>query len=445
MVEEFSSVDPVFFERDASYLKERFAEASHALGASQEGIEKSWESILSAGELPTRYFHMVPHFNYVLKAEDSEELKWALQQYQVGDEAAQLARNIMTRAVAHHDVVYYNFDKDFATGVEEKLAPFITIETGSDGKAKITLKADSPENPVFDTALELFGLNRGDVLNPFKNQNEFLSAVYAGIRGMEAGIPPKYVLAEMAMIEGTAPWGLVDRFTDSRNKLVDLNGRLKDKLTDEEIDACMAHAVAMANQDVRGLANIKDFHAGTFTILQESGIDYTDRKKLLTGLGNYVKLFLAPKQELFASGKGAVFHQYPGLEVYQPLKDAEKDAHRSFALEQKMLESIAVATVIRKLGMRFSGLDNSEINNAFDAGKAIARRKEDNPQIQASLVEENLAIAKKVFAAFEENPNALHVVAQKIFSAPSIDSRFLHQIYEAVEDASAAHRGKALA
>ncbi len=181
--------------------------------------------------------------------------------------------NLQTLAVLFHDVVYYQIDKGFPTYAAELLLPFID---NSQPNYMLALKADAPTHEAFDLCLAVFGFQRGQQLVAFNGQNEFLSALVAGLL-LHKLLKVKDLVAIFACIEATIPFRKADTqhqtcYDKLTVRLQTINNDLGKVWQAEQTTEMVKQAVAVANNDVRNFASadVGVFLDGTWTLLPET-------------------------------------------------------------------------------------------------------------------------------------------------------------------------------
>lgn len=227
--------------------------------ASPETCEGFFNNVWDSGQQTNRFFHDSEHFLDI--AGRGKIQNWL--------------DAVHFRAGMNHDVVYHHIDikehlqkpvqadtgsdkqtKGFAPGVRKLIGGYVT----GDIHLQLSRSPSLDDDKLFQAALTIFGFdnakrkNEGISLNPLNGQNEFLSALYGMKQAQALGIPDKYILAEMAHIEATIPFGPQsgshDRFELLEDRLTVANDALKAGLGDKDIERVVHSAVEMANKDV---------------------------------------------------------------------------------------------------------------------------------------------------------------------------------------------------
>lgn len=242
--------------------KGRYAHAVSRLGGQMDKAVTSFTWVRSSALQSGRHFHDLAHYMDVAGP------------WPTGGREMDAVRYL---AGMHHDVVYHHVDRKHKSGSalngamngKEGFAPYVrgTIEklatpedyttSGGIPGVRLTLRDDlsGQQRALVNAALTLFGHGPESTtldLNPYGGQNELLSALFAAQSGLDMDIQPKYLLAEMAMIEGTIPFGPQERFPALKQRLQAANAHLPEeqRLSEDEIGRTIETACEMANQDV---------------------------------------------------------------------------------------------------------------------------------------------------------------------------------------------------
>lgn len=284
-----------------------------------------FQRVKETGELPTRHYHTLAHYEFLAQAWDDNPPLPSLNKAKHIDEAQlDTVKALIIRAGAHHDMVYLNADK-------QQLAPCLTAMlehfVDKDANGHITTTRDTlpasatpQEHQVFAWAQEIFHKSSANK----QGTNEYLSAVYAGLQGLHEGIPPKYILAEMTMIAGTIAFQPAPYFGDLAARFARANAALPatEQATQNEQHAWMQAAVHMANVDVSSFCTLRfhQFRSEHILLLQEacqndSGLIMKDDAKLKN-----LYQFLVTLKDDVKDGKRAIFHSYDGFPSTHELK-----------------------------------------------------------------------------------------------------------------------------
>lgn len=342
-----------------------FLEASRSLcgvllDEQEQALAEDFHAVLASGKQPRRHYHTVEHYRDVAQAPRSMDemgsncsnLQEALHTHQLMEHYA-MVTHVMMRAGWHHDVVYAHIDETIQPAIDAQLKSFYY---GHD--RAYFLQSDpqvsEAERGLYEMALSVFGFYPGQRLGPHDGQNEFLSALYAGLQGQAAGIPEKYLLAEFVMIEATIPFRLPTRMEVLKERLQAANQRLgQHGLTDEEIEAVLLGAVFMANHDVIGFRKpFEQFNRGSHQLLMEAAPTLQTPQGMFdacTQLGDF--LGRVGVQEV--GGIASVFHSYGGFPVKETREqwdraaiincEVQRDRMRSYASTAMLVATVALA------------------------------------------------------------------------------------------------------
>ncbi|MDC0833552.1 hypothetical protein CKA32_002336 [Geitlerinema sp. FC II] len=266
-----------------------------------EQIEPIASLIVQAMTGQWRYFHTPSHIFEVGGSDDPIEVLAAL----------------------FHDLVYVQVDSGINLNVSRYISSYIKEE---DGQIVILDEAELPDDRGFEIALRVFGFKAGQILDPFRGQNEFLSAAIATCV-LSPFLPTTDLVAIAACIEatipfrGTSPEGLTASETLQKNiESIDRDWNLGWTL--EDVYAIVQRAVRLANRDVENFAlpNSAEFLDNTWNLLPETNHEligansYTVRgyRRSIQKMEGFIN-FLKPER---------VFSQYrgePDDETYQRL------------------------------------------------------------------------------------------------------------------------------
>jgi hypothetical protein len=178
-------------------------------------------------------------------------------------------------AALFHDLVYAQVDHGINLSLSRYLADCV-IETVDGLQLDLTEHANSV--PV-QLAVDLFGFQHGQVLNPFAGQNEFLSALVA-LRSMHMLLPLPALAKIGACIEATIPFRRVtadspDTSEQLHARLEKANDRFELGLSELDMHAAVESAVGMANRDVGNFASQHpaSFLDNTWNLIPETNHD----------------------------------------------------------------------------------------------------------------------------------------------------------------------------
>lgn len=337
-----------------------FEEASHALrgpegltGEEQRILESDFEAILVSGTQPRRHYHTIDHYRDVATAPSSVDemgahcsnLQEALHTHQLMEHYGFITQ-VMMRAGWHHDVVYAHIDETIHPTLTVVIAPFLLEQEGG------YLLPPDPRAPdelrrIYDLALTLFGFHRGQPLDPFGGQNEFLSALYGALQGAGMGLPLKCILAEMVMIEATIPFRLPSRVQALRARLEIANRLLgPEGLQEPEIEALMLGAVFMANHDVIGFRKpFEQFNRGSHQLLMEGAPTLQTPEGMFSACMRLAH-FLARVGTQEADGIASVFHSYAGFPAQEVRDQWDRVAQINCEVQRDRMKSYAACALL---------------------------------------------------------------------------------------------------
>jgi hypothetical protein len=339
---------------------EGFHKASLALlgpGADEDvatpRLAQDFTATLASGAQPRRHYHTIEHFRDVAQAPSSPDeigpqcsnLQEALHAKQLMAQYAWVTQ-VMTRAGWHHDVVYTHVDEGVHPDLEAVLQPFFEVVAG-----QYQLAAHPPANEearhVYRMALAIFGFREGQVLNPYDGQNEFLSALYAGLQGLAAGLPARNILAEIAMIEATVPFRPATRTEALKARIQVANAALDDEiLSDAEIEALMYGAVFMANHDVVGFRKpFEQFNRGSHLLLMEGAPTLQTPRGMYKACTRLAR-FLGRVGRQEEGGIASVFHSYGDFPAQATRDLWDRTAVINCEVQQERMHSYAAAALL---------------------------------------------------------------------------------------------------
>ncbi len=311
------------------------------------------------------HFHRISHAADVTLDENLPGLDETLRRNGLDSELIDIVRAVIMRAGAHHDIVYH-VDEDYACGRTLRdpsvgVVPTAAVDRPSSDYAVSAPDATSEAGTIIKMAQILFDVHPKEKLTQFSGKNEYLSAVYAGLQGVQEKIPLKYVLAEMMMIEATRPFHGPKRMDALRGKFEAANRLLPGamQLDSEEMNAFMMGASQLANIDVSDFArDFSTFFDGSIQLYHEAGhpmetvADYFDRAFKRESFNVHLK-------DKMEGGEAQIFHavtlnmdaatSYPPPGVLDKmeasaLRNVSKDLLAARAL--KMAAALCTATTV---------------------------------------------------------------------------------------------------
>jgi len=207
---------------------------------------------------------------------------------------------ILKLAVFFHDVIYYSIDDGLPNDRVQELIGNVFID--NNGKVTITEdKLDTNTNMVMD----IFGFKPGQMLDPFKGMNEFLSAVVA-IRCYQNLLTNAHLAQIAACIEATVPFRKVNNEGKCPcdllyDRLVKVNEKYNLELNEAQLVESVKYAVELGNRDLDNFSISEHtvFLSNTWNLLPESNIclrntkvfrisDYALALKKMTGFFKFL-------------------------------------------------------------------------------------------------------------------------------------------------------------
>lgn len=249
-----------------------FEQNRKALGlgeASLEDMEQLSFLIYDSMEAPTRTFHTIEHLFDLHYGADP----------------------IQTSAIAFHDIIYYQIDGGLSERQSRCLHDIFTDQNG-----KLFITKHKLEQTI-EIVMDVFGFEYGQLLDPFKGMNEFLSAcvaarVFTGIDGISK-YNQELNAKRSACIEMTIPFRkenadgqrTVDVLYD---RLCKMNDKYDFGWDEPEIVQAVQRAADLGNRDLANFA-WKDhgaFLSNTWKLLPESNVKLRTRAFYLSDMQN---------------------------------------------------------------------------------------------------------------------------------------------------------------
>lgn len=226
-------------------------------------------------------------------------------------------------AALFHDLVYVQVDGGINLNISRYISPHICEVNG---QLSIFEEDECNHDREFDLVCMIFGFACGQKLDPFRGQNEFLSAVIA-VKVMQPFLSWMHLTQIAACIEATIPFrGAAHNgrtaCDDLHDNLVQANEQFDLGMSEIEIVETVKRSVRLANRDVENFAleNPAEFLDNTWNLLPETNHEligansYTVRgyRRSIQKMEGFIN-FLKPE---------VVFSQYkhePEDTVYQTL------------------------------------------------------------------------------------------------------------------------------
>lgn len=178
-------------------------------------------------------------------------------------------------AALFHDLVYVQVDN----GINLNLSRYLAHYLRETPKGIVLETAAYADDTGLQLTLDIFGLQDGQVLNPFAGQNEFLSALVA-VKSMQSLLPLGALARIAVCIEATIPFRTpaADGTTCCEQMLQRLektNARHGLGLSSDAIRQAVESAVRLANRDIGNFASAHPsvFLDNTWNLIPETNHD----------------------------------------------------------------------------------------------------------------------------------------------------------------------------
>ena len=292
-------------------LHDMLAWTRRALGG--DVVSDDSDIVAEAGRLAARHYHTLEHFEAIANAWQDHVLLGTFSSALHLHEAQEfdVIKAWIMRAGAHHDVIYLNADGlVLPPRIQNMLAMF--VEQDDAGQVVTTCDqlpehATHNEQCVFALARIIFEKTSEKKLGT----NEYLSAVYAGLQGLNDGLQPHDVLAEMTMIAGTIPFQSADYIDALRERLHKALALVPTQVAPSFVHNVMAATAQLANYDVLSFAthSADEFLRETDLLLQES----SGGRGITLHASAHSLHFMEQLQKNMHDGDACVFHAFAGF------------------------------------------------------------------------------------------------------------------------------------
>lgn len=335
-----------------------WTEATRKLGGMPQ--TGSFDAVVRAGDTaqnPRRVYHTVAHFHEISEAAHTrlpgDSITFSELLTSKGLAALYpVVAAVMVRAGAHHDIVYH-VDEDYACAgllrdERYRILPPKSVDAPHSDYAVTAATPEGDPGVVLEMARVLFDVHPRDILTQFNGKNEFLSAIYAGLQGLNEGMPLRYIMAEMMMIEATRPFEDKDRLMRLREQFAAANRLLPaaSQLDTEEIDAFMLGSAQLANVDVLAFAlDYKHFLAGSVALLHEAARHIHSVEDYFMQASNREAFFLSLRTKMQA-GDAAIFHAFSAWPPQETLEAYEAQAAENIQKDILISRALKVATAL---------------------------------------------------------------------------------------------------
>jgi len=314
------------------------------------------EIINQSAQDDNRFYHDMDH-NEDIGRGTGEELAAHLDDKGLSEEEIAAVNERMVAAGMSHDIVQIQLASDPADIIGNDDARNLLseyLEINDEGKTLSVsqetidnLDMDVANDRVVAMAAELFDIKADEELSQFQGVNEFATAVIHGVQRSESGVDDKEVLAEMAIIAGTIPFGGEDALNDLEERTKNANNLLKEnsRLTTEEIEINNFAVAEIANRDIGNLAD-EDYlvtNKGSIDMLQESGHDLESFEGLNNAINGQVG-FLSG--HVVASDDAKVFHAVDGYPSEDKLNELEERAYDNIDTGSNFMAAVQAAAAV---------------------------------------------------------------------------------------------------
>ncbi|PZP83700.1 MAG: hypothetical protein DI582_10515, partial [Azospirillum brasilense] len=312
-------------------------QAATRLGVDAAQLQAGNEAARQAGSQSTRVYHNSEHFEDL--ARGSVEIQQTLTARAVDPQTAQRMGDIYALAGRDHDVAYAGVDGGLPPAVQATVADL--IERTPEGAYRIRPEASGPDARI---AMQVFGYEPGQTLNPFHGQNEFISTLHS-LR-TNASLPDADKVALSVMIEQTIPFDHPDSVERTLQR-ADALGAL---------DANQRRALGMsaahfANRDVANFAySAEEFRANTVKLLEEGGTRFNDPENVAMKAGRQADFFQGLVGGL-DEGKNAIFRNHGDLMSPQELAERNATARAQIEGSIRDMRAVVVAAEAEHRGV----------------------------------------------------------------------------------------------
>lgn len=305
------------------------------VGASLDQIETIAVTVHNAMNVQTRNYHNLEHvFNFTNPNDP-----------------------IVHIAALYHDIVYYQVDRGFYSGLEPFILPYIVLHNGEFS----LIEEDPADDHFYRLLLAIFDYKPGQALNIYSGLNEFLSALVM-TKMLENILPGLELVHAMVCIEATIPFRGPDsigrrHFDVLEERLLNIKPWCGFDCNSEEIENILRRAVLFSNKDVETFAeaNVDRFLDITWKLLPEMNSALRSR-----GIYTVREYRLAiQKMHLFLSGLNSdyIFNEYKGTPTAEVYENMLVKARHNLTIGVKYLQIKLVAMGILEAIAEYSGGD----------------------------------------------------------------------------------------
>lgn len=321
------------FEQLVSQFHQTFQALS--IEISPLALENLAITVYKAMAAQTRNFHTLEHVFNLAEANDP----------------------IRTLAAFFHDIVYYQVDMGFASGIQESIAPYVRQK---DGQIFIINKVN-PDDRLFNLALKVFGFGPGQKLSLSAGLNEFLSTLVMH-KKLKSFLSEQDLLRVTLCLEATIPFRCPNAQGFSPFDLLELrihaiNREFQFGFAQTDIEHMVKTAVLFANKDVGNFAesDVAKFLDQTWKLLPETNVAL--RAPELYSIREYRMALQRMEQFLSALNADCVFHQYRNVPTDAEFQTMVKRSHYNINTTREYLQMKLLTTAVLEALAEVSGGD----------------------------------------------------------------------------------------
>lgn len=260
-------------------------------------------------------------------------------------------------AAVFHDLVYYQIDDGLPPDLRGLLGRYLRRE-----ESGLFLEGPSGEaNVAYRLCLAVFGFRDGQLLDPYKGLNEFLSALALALL-VGPHVSRNVLVSVLACIEASIPFrkAAPEGGSPSEALASRLRALAAERLADPDeasVDRMVARSVAFGNADVKDfcLPDAGLFLSNTWKLLPESNASL--RRQGAFSIHEY-RAALQKTRGFFRSlDPAAVYHSYRGLPDGERMEELALATKRNLALADTYLRAKLIAAAFLEAAALVSGGD----------------------------------------------------------------------------------------
>lgn len=281
----------------------------------KENLDKIAHLIIDSMTGTWRYFHTPEHIFEVGGQDDPIEIL----------------------AAFFHDMIYIQVDYGVNINLSGFIYPFIYEKQSS-----LYIREQTPHSNLFEIALQIFGFTRGQKLQPFLGQNEFLSALVA-IQALSPYLDLNYLAQITACIEATIPFRKVENgvscYDILRDRLIRVNEIYNFSWTLEDIDQILFRCIRMATRDIEnfGSPDPVRFLDNTWNLMPETNHDL--RTTTSYAISGYRTSMMKMLNFLKSIVPEQIFHQYKSVPSDEQLQEYFANTRKNLRIAELYLKS----------------------------------------------------------------------------------------------------------